>query len=367
MPQPSLDLRASHTGGPSHRADIAACRALLRDGSRTFYAASYLLPRWLREPASALYAFCRQADDSVDVQGGRLQAIETLRRRLDRAYCGRPEPHPVDRAFAVTVQTFQVPRELPEALLDGLAWDAEGRRFDDLSDLNAYAARVAGSVGAMMSVLMGVRAPDLMARACDLGIAMQLTNIARDVGEDARNGRIYLPLSWMHDAGLEAEAWLSAPAFGPQLKGVIERLLTVADTYYARADAGIARLPPSCRPGIRAARLLYAEIGHQLRRDGGNSVAARAVVPVERKLRLIAKAVGIPGRAVSPDSGPCLAEAQFLVDSVPSPADAARAARDWWNLHGHAVWLIELFERLERQERQQHVAYPPHANASSLS
>ncbi len=90
-----------------------------------------------------------------------------------------------DRVFADVVAKFSIPRELPEALLEGLAWDAEVRRYETLQDLGAYAARVAGSVGAMMTLVMGQRAPEIVGRACDLGVAMQLTNIARDVGEDA--------------------------------------------------------------------------------------------------------------------------------------------------------------------------------------
>jgi phytoene synthase len=336
------------------RGDIAQCRALLRNGSKTFYAASFLLPRWLREPASALYAFCRLADDCVDVDGGRLQAIGELRRRLDRAYHGRAATNAVDRAFAATVRSFDVPRELPEALLAGLEWDAAGRRYEDLAELNAYAARVAGTVGAMMAVLMGVRSPQLVARACDLGIAMQLTNIARDVGEDARQGRIYLPLAWMRDAGIDVDQWLADPVFSPQLGSVIARLLDAADDYYARADAGIARLPASCRPGIRAARTLYAEIGHQLRRDRYDSVTSRTVVSTQRKLQLLARAAGLPGARRGEHDAPCIAQAQFLVDSiVPEAAghEAADALR-WWNLRGHAVWVIDLFERLEHRDRK---------------
>lgn len=332
--------------------DVAHCRALLRDGSRTFHAASFLLPRWLREPASALYAFCRLADDCVDVDGGRLQAIAELRLRLDRAYNGRTAENAVDRAFAATVRTFQVPRDLPEALLSGLEWDAMGQRYEDLADLNAYAARVAGTVGAMMAVLMGVRSPGLVARACDLGIAMQLTNVARDVGEDARMGRIYLPLSWMREAGLDVDAWLADPQFSPALGSVIERLLDAADVYYARADAGIAQLPASCRPGIRAARTLYAEIGHQLRRDRYDSVSARTVVSTQRKLQLLAFAAGLGGSHQDDSDAPCIAQAQFLVDSIRPVDNPIRfSALRWWDLRGHAVWVIDLFERLEQRDR----------------
>lgn len=341
------------------RGDVAQCRALLRDGSKTFYAASFLLPRWLREPASALYAFCRLADDAIDVDGGSVPAIERLRDRLDRAYHGRPSTSAIDRTFAATVRIFNVPRELPEALIAGLEWDARGRRYETLCELNAYAARVAGTVGAMMAVLMGVRSPQLVARACDLGIAMQLTNIARDVGEDARNGRIYLPLSWMREAGIDPNAWLTDPRFTPELGRVIARLLDAADDHYARADAGIACLPASCRPGIRVARTLYAEIGHQLRRNGYDSVTSRTVVSAQRKLNLLARSAALPNAAGGLLGVPCNPQAQFLIDSIEpdavEPTNQSPSLR-WWNLPGHAVWVIELFDRLEQRDRRAYTA-----------
>ena len=176
-------------------ADMDACRALLKGGSRTFHAASKVLPRKVSDPAIALYAFCRLADDAVDLGDNRAAAVERLKERLDRAYRGQPMDQAADRAFADVVARFSIPREVPEALLEGLAWDAEGRRYETLPELCAYAARVAGTVGTMMTLVMGQRAPEIVARACDLGVAMQLTNIARDVGEDARAGRLYLPLS----------------------------------------------------------------------------------------------------------------------------------------------------------------------------
>ena len=190
---------------------MAACRALLKGGSRTFHAASKVLPRRVSDPAIALYAFCRLADDAVDLGDNRAAAVERLRERLDRAYRGQPMDQAADRAFADVVARFSIPRELPEALLEGLAWDAEGRRYETLPELYAYAARVAGTVGAMMTLVMGQRAPEIVARACDLGVAMQLTNIARDVGEDARAGRLYLPRSWLRDAGIDPDAWLAKP------------------------------------------------------------------------------------------------------------------------------------------------------------
>ena len=230
------------------RADMDACRALLKGGSRTFHAASKVLPRKVSDPAIALYAFCRLADDAVDLGDNRAAAVERLKERLDRAYRGQPMDQAADRAFADVVARFSIPREVPEALLEGLAWDAEGRRYETLPELYAYAARVAGTVGAMMTLVMGQRTPEIVARACDLGVAMQLTNIARDVGEDARAGRLYLPLSWLRDAGIDPDAWLAKPVFTSEIANIVQRLLDAADALYGRATLGIRNLPRAAGP-----------------------------------------------------------------------------------------------------------------------
>jgi phytoene synthase len=205
---------------------------------------------------------------------------------------------------------------LPEALIEGLAWDSEARRYATLSDLRAYSARVAGTVGAMMTVLMGVRDPAVLARACDLGVAMQLTNIARDVGEDARAGRLFLPLDWLRAEGIDPDAFMRAPAFSPALGRVVMRLLFEAELLYDRAAWGIRGLPTGVRPAIRAARMLYREIGRELARHGHDSVTRRAVVPGWRKRVLLAEALlGFD----CPEAGrgaPALPETQYLVDAV---------------------------------------------------
>jgi phytoene synthase len=265
-------------------------------------------------------------------------------------------PFPSDRAFAETVARYAIPRTLPEALLEGLAWDAQGRRYDDLAELTEYAMRVAGSVGAMMSVLMGARAPHLVARACDLGVAMQFTNIARDVGEDAREGRIYLPTQWLHDAGIDPDAWLTRPAFTPALGDVVRRLLQQADVLYARAGAGIAGLPPSCQPGIRAAGLLYAEIGKEVKRRGFDSVSGRAVVSGQRKLQLLMRSIAISVTAPRGDAASPLPAAQYLIDAIAAfPADRLQpqpaTASPGRAFSARAVWLIDLFARLEQRDR----------------
>src|SRR4051794_31489486 len=269
--------------------DLAACRMILKRQSRSFFAASCLLPARVRAPATALYAFCRVADDAVDGPCA-AGAIQRLERRLHHAYSGRPDHSPVDRAFAWAVSALAIPRAVPDALLEGFAWDEGGRRYESAEDLEAYAVRVAGTVGVMMSLVMGVREPRALARAIDLGVAMQLTNIARDIGEDARCGRLYLPLDWMEEAGLCPQEMLESPSPSRALGRVTRRLLAAAEHFYRRSEAGIAALPRDCRPAIMAARLVYAAIGAEIARSGHDSVTTRAVVPGRQKAALLARA-----------------------------------------------------------------------------
>ncbi|MBK1735208.1 phytoene synthase [Halorhodospira abdelmalekii] len=303
--------------------DRAACRRLLATGSRTFFASSWLMPRRLRDPATALYAFCRQADDAVDEGGGGAAALRDLHHRLDAIYAGEPHPEPADRAFTWAVHRYRIPRSLPEALIEGFSWDAQGRDYATLDELFDYAVRVAGTVGLMMSLLMQVREPQTLARACDLGVAMQLTNIARDVGEDARSGRLYLPRRWLSEVGIEPAELFAAPGFTPELGWVVQRLLKHADALYERSMAGVQRLPWDARGGICAARLLYAEIGRELERNGLDSINRRAVVPGWRKgvvlLRIAPElAVAHRGLGVAP-----LAQASHLLESIePAPGGA---------------------------------------------
>ena len=329
-------------------ADLAECRSAIRTGSLSFHAASRLLPPRVRDPALALYAFCRLADDAVDLDPEKARAVLSLRDRLDLVYAGRPRAAAPDRAFAAVVKAFDLPRALPDALLEGFAWDATGRRYATLSDLRAYAARVAASVGAMMCVLMRVRDPDALARACDLGVAMQLTNIARDIGEDLRAGRLYLPTDWVADAGLTPARLLANPAPSPALSQLTRQLLAEADRLYWRAEAGIAALPPTSRPGIMAARHVYAAIGSAVARNRYDSVTTRARTSRGRKLGLMGLAMAQTGMTfVMPRSAILhadpLPETRFLVDAASRPAARER---------GRGERLITLLTHLEAMDRR---------------
>ena len=345
-------------------ADHAACRAAIRTGSKSFFAASLLLPPSVRRPAYGLYAFCRLSDDAVDEAGSRFRsraASARLSERLSLAYAGRPADAPADRALADIVTAHAIPEALPRALLEGLAWDAEGRRYASVSDLADYAARVAGAVGAMMALIMGVRGEGALARACDLGVAMQFTNIARDIGEDARAGRLYLPLDWLAQAGIDPDAFLERPVATPALRGVAARLLAAAETFYARAEPGIEALPYGCRPAIRAARLIYAEIGRAIEANGLDSVTCRARVSGSRKASLLARAALPVPRQPGLDL-PALAQTAFLVEAVslhaPLPLPVRQQLPAWWDVSGRIVHVLDLIETLEEREAFQRSASP---------
>ncbi|MEE4187366.1 MAG: phytoene/squalene synthase family protein [Roseobacter sp.] len=329
-------------------ADMEHCREAIRHGSLSFHAASKLLPAQVRDPALALYAFCRLADDEVDLKKDKVASVLRLRDRLDLVYAGRPKDAPTDRAFAAIVDEFEMPRALPDALLEGLAWDAEERRYQTLSGVKDYSARVASAVGAMMCVLMRVRNADALARACDLGVAMQLTNIARDVGEDALERRIYLPLEWLDEAGIDIETFFANPRPTKAVRGMVKRLVMEANRLYIRSEAGISGLPAGCRPGIFGARYIYSGIGSQLRAMEYDSISARARTTKVQKIGWLGQSMLRAGASLVMPRNPviyagALPEVQFLVDATargkpqPSRSDA----------------LISVLATLEAQARAQ--------------
>lgn len=297
-------------------ADVAECRAILRRGSKSFFAASTLLPPHLRDPVAVVYAFCRISDDAIDESRTPEMALGQLHERLELVFGGAPIDEPVDRALASVVREHELPLRPFQALLDGYAWDAEQRRYGTLSELRAYCVRVASTVGVIMSILMGERRPVVLARACDLGVAMQLTNIARDVGDDARDGRIYLPLDRIEAAGVSLDDLGPEPRFTPALGGVVREVLAEARRLYRRADDGIRQLPRAARPAIGAASAIYEDIGRAIERRGYDSIEGRAFSSGPRKLVRLLEASRLatlpPER---PSREPALEEAEFLIEA----------------------------------------------------
>ena len=187
---------------------------------------------------------------------------------------------------------------------------------------------------------------------------MQLTNIARDVGEDARAGRLYLPLAWLREHGIDPEAWLTKPGFTPEIAAIVQRLLDAADSLYSRATLGIENLPLTCRPGIYAARALYAEIGRELERGGLDSISRRAVVSTRRKLQVLARMLALletewmPAKDLSASGQ--IDATRFLVEAVAAtPARHREQKVRAKPIEDRVVWVIDLFSRLERRDQLQ--------------
>ncbi len=346
---------------PLAPADLEECIALMQDGSKTFFAASRLLPQRVRPYAIALYAFCRVADDLVDhAQAGDTPLIE-LRERLDAIYASQPRAHVEDQALAMVVRQTGLPRHLLDLLIEGFDWDASGRRYHTLRELHDYAARVAGTVGAMMCWIMGTRDPVTLMRACELGVAMQLTNISRDVGEDARMGRIYLPLVMLREQGITPEDWLQAPHFNQGLQRVLGEVLDEADRLYAQASHGIASLPPDCRAAICAASLIYAEIGHQLRRNGLDSISVRTVVSTPRKLVLLFMAWTQAGwiRVAHREPKPLAAVQEMVAECMRCASTVTSSQVAYFpsrSMNQRVTWVLELLERRENLKRGQGIS-----------
>jgi len=309
------------------RDDAARCRALLRQGSKSFHAASLLLPRRVRDAAAAVYAFCRIADDAIDLGPEPEAGLAELHHRLDRVYGAAPAADFIDRALGVTVRRYAIPRGVFEALLEGFAWELEDRRYESADDLNAYCVRVAATVGVVMARVMGCRDPETLARACDLGVAMQLTNIARDVREDAEACRVYLPAERLGEYGVSQEDLVDGEADDQAVSVVVSDVLDLAERYYESGDAGMHYLPSRARWAVLVASRLYRGIGRRLRqRHRSNPMFGRVVVPWVSKLGLLASATWSWFRLswFPPMTRPVLPYREYPLDVPETSAGAGR-------------------------------------------
>ncbi len=270
---------------PSRFDDVPADdRAVISRHSRSFSLAARLLPSTIRADVEMLYAWCRWCDDAVDDAPN----LDEARKRLDQlendvrlVYAGRTPHHPASRWLAKLLATYDIPSQLPLDLLAGMRMDIETTRCDTQADLELYCYRAAGTVGLMMCRLLGVTNENALLHAKSLGMAMQMTNIARDVAEDWERGRCYLPTCWGGPRpGVDARPNDRA------VRRAVERLLCLADTYYAQGALGYVYLPSPVRFAIQTAATVYREIGNEIRRHGFRVMEGRAVVSLRRKLRL---------------------------------------------------------------------------------
>jgi phytoene synthase len=207
------------------------------------------------------------------------------------------------------VAEHAIPHRHPLEHLDGFTMDVDRRRYRSLDDTLEYCYHVAGVVGVMMAHVMGVRDDATLDRASDLGIAFQLTNICRDVLEDARVGRVYLPEDWLAQAGVPAgqgppAAAVQQPEHRDQVFSVIQRVLAVADRFYDSSWLGISQLPPRSAWAVAAAKAVYGDIGRLITAGGPQSLVRRASTGRGRKLALVLRAGGQAWAARTWGKGP---------------------------------------------------------------
>lgn len=263
--------------------DLAAAnRAVLARKARTFHLASRLLPPSTRDDAALVYAFCRLVDDTADEAtdaAAALLALDRLRAETE----GTAPARPLVATLHTMADRLDLPLQSALELIRGVRSDLGEVRIADDAELLRYCYRVASTVGLMMCAVLRVRRPEARPHAVDLGIAMQLTNIARDVAEDAARGRVYLPATRLAAAGVDPAALLAGTAEPRAVAHVVADLLALADAYYRSADGGMRDIPWRPRQAILVASRVYRAIGLELRRRGCDTFAGRVVVPPMRK------------------------------------------------------------------------------------
>jgi phytoene synthase len=266
-------------------------------GSKSFAAASQLFDPVTRRSAVMLYAWCRHCDDVIDGQeGGRDAApvgADEVRARLaglieqtHAVYAGVPASVPAFAAFQEVVRRHELRQAYALDHLAGFAMDVEEREYRSLDDLLEYCYHVAGVVGLMMAQVMGVKDDLTLDRACDLGMAFQLTNIARDIVEDAAIGRCYLPMQWLEEMAIDRHR-LTDAEFRPALAMLAARLVDLAEPFYQSAEAGITALPLRSAWAVATASGVYREIGVKVRAAGQAAWDERVSTSKADKIRLV--------------------------------------------------------------------------------
>lgn len=295
---------------PRVQAALDECRWMITKGSKSFSLAARLFDSDTRDAAFFLYGWCRYCDDQVDQAGmkdsrERLdQRLRTLAETTRSAFSGAAQEQAVFIAMQYIIRRYSIPAHYALELIEGMAMDARGTRYQTFNDLLLYCYRVAGTVGLMMSHVMGLRDEQALKHAADLGMAMQLTNIARDITEDAEMGRIYLPLKWIEEAGMLPEE-IAAPKNRQKLALVTRRLLREAERYYVSGDAGLWHLSFRSACAVAAARHVYAAIGSLLLLKGSSAWDQRTYVIGPHKIRAILRGIvqvlaSIPARMMRP-------------------------------------------------------------------
>lgn len=279
---------------------VAAARAIIAEGSKSFAAASTLFDRPTRERAWLLYAWCRRCDDLADGQelGHGMARVDDpaarlalIRQQSDRALAGEPVDDPAFAALGLVAGETRMPRRFVEDLIAGFALDADDWRPRSEDDLMRYCYHVAGAVGCMMAVVMGVDPEDeeTLDRACDLGLAFQLANIARDLMEDDAAGRCYLPVEWLAEMDIPPGQHMKPP-FRKRLTVLARRLTDRAAAYEESAKAGTPSLSYRSAWAVLAAAGIYGGIARKVADRGEHAWDHRVTTSKAEKLGWVVKA-----------------------------------------------------------------------------
>lgn len=279
---------------------VATARAAIRRGSKSFSAASRLFDRTTRERAWLLYAWCRRCDDLIDGQelGGALgdatraqDRLVTVREKTALAFAGLPTGDPAFDALGLVARETGLTLAMAEDVIAGFALDVADWQPRGEADLMRYCWHVAGAVGVMMAVVMGVspQDEDTLDRACDLGLAFQLANIARDVREDDAAARCYVPAEWLAEANIPPGEQMKPP-YRAGLVEAVARLCALAEAHECSARVGAARLAFRQRWAIHAAAGIYGEIARKVAVRGASAWDSRTIIGRWHKLGWIARA-----------------------------------------------------------------------------
>ena len=284
------------------RANIRACRSYTRHYAKSFYFSSHVLPRAKRDAAYAVYAFCRYADNVVDAtdasawSGSGLGDLDLLRAQLEHVYNRDYRMDPRLLALRHTVETYGIPKRYFLDLLEGVEMDRTRNRFENFEELDVYCYRVASVVGLIMTHIFGVTGQEAYVHAAELGTAMQLTNILRDVAEDLRLDRVYLPQDELRAHGL-CESDLRDGIVDDRMRAFLGAQIARARRYYASAELG---LPMITNDGSRfCVRLMldtYSGILTDIERHEFDVFTRRAHVPLRRKLAIALRAALQPSK-----------------------------------------------------------------------
>jgi phytoene synthase len=278
--------------------------AIIQAGSKSFAAAAKIFNPETRASAYLLYAWCRHCDDVIDGQQlgydqgntpnhDPTKELIKLRKQTNDALTGILTDDPIFSALQKVISKNNIPKAYPLALLDGFEMDVHRRSYQTIDDTLNYCYHVAGVVGVMMSIIMGAKDDATLDRACDLGLAFQLTNIARDVIEDAQNGRVYLPTAWLRSAGLNADPnLLLQESHREQLVIVVDRLLKEAEKYYDSSLSGLPKLGFRSAWAIATARIVYRKIGVELIKNGPKAWDRRVSTTKYQKFSALISGLG---------------------------------------------------------------------------